>query len=498
MNACKTRPGAGGISVIQVSSAADEAETIVRRAWPPALLNDVKARRVGQLFPVAFATWKKVKLELDVGKRMDALPVTALHLMLVALCGLGLAVDMFEMVLGSVLSAVFSAPPHELAPKPLALLLSSVYLGAIVGAPSLGWLADRYGRRPLLVIVLLVVTVSSTGAAFSGGATSLTCWRAVSGLGLGAYPPIMLAYLADQLPPARRGTLTFVASGLAMLGPPLGVFLVRGLLGAQPGGLEAWRWAFLCGSALAGASTVAFMFLPESPRWLARKQDIERAEHAFRRFERSRVVWRAGAERRRVLPASPFFSGASASRRWWAVGSLFLLSPWCTVAFPLLTGAVLAQKGFKLPDTLLFVGLGTLGNLVGSAVAAPLIDGIDRRAGIACFLVTMIATTTVFMFGSSPSLLATASVLFSMLAALHTPALSLYGTELFATVGRARASAVTWALNRVGAASAPLVLLPLLRANGPNAMLAVMAVTWFLSLVVLALAPEGRQRLALD
>jgi len=79
-----------------------------------------------------------VKLELDVGKRMDALPVTALHLMLVVLCGLGLAVDMFEMVLGSVLSAVFSAPPHELAPKPLALLLSSVYLGAIVGAACNG------------------------------------------------------------------------------------------------------------------------------------------------------------------------------------------------------------------------------------------------------------------------------------------------------------------------------------------------------------------------
>ena len=86
----------------------------------------------------------------DVAARMDALPVTALHIAATALCAAGFMFDLMEISFGSVLSAVFSSAPYNVPSGQLSMLLSSVYVGAVVGAPALGWWADRHGRRGAL------------------------------------------------------------------------------------------------------------------------------------------------------------------------------------------------------------------------------------------------------------------------------------------------------------------------------------------------------------
>ena len=83
----------------------------------------------------------------DIAARLDALPVTPLHAAVVVLCALGFLFDVAEAALSNALSAVFSAPPHAVASHQLSLLLGSVFAGGAIGAPLLGWLADRQGRR---------------------------------------------------------------------------------------------------------------------------------------------------------------------------------------------------------------------------------------------------------------------------------------------------------------------------------------------------------------
>ena len=438
----------------------------------------------------------------DVASRMDRLPLTALHVAALGLCALGLAFDVLEIGLGSALAAVFSTPPHLAPADQLALLLASVYLGAAIGAPLLGWMADRHGRRSTLIGVLLWLSLTSLFAAAAGNVAWLTLLRGLSGFALGAYPPLVVAYLTDLLPPRRRGMLIFMMVALASVGAPAGVLLIRWLTPSQPLGIDAWRWAFVFGGA--GAAVVGIMFraLPESPRWLQARGRRDEALQACQAFERS-VAWLPAPSADRPIEAAAADTSTSAPpiaarsiRRWSLVGALFLLSPWGTVAFPLLTGAVLTQKGFKLSDTLLYVALAMFGPLIGTLLAAAMIDTVDRRKALAFSAVAMVASGACFAAGDTPAWLIASGIAFGIFASVYVAALNVYGAEIFPTRSRGSSIAGAWALNRMGAVAAPLLLLPLLNDRGSMSMFAVIAATLLASVVLLIVAPPGRQRQA--
>lgn len=429
----------------------------------------------------------------ELGARLDRLPVSALHVVAVGLCALGFAFDTFELALGGILAAVFSAPPHAIPAGELSLLLASVYVGATLGAPLLGWGADRLGRRNILSALLLGLAVASFAAAFSPSPAALTLSRAVGGIALGAYPPIVIAYLTDLVPASRRGMLIFTTVAFAALGPPAGIFLVRHLTPLQPMGLEAWRWGFIVGGAGTVVVGLLFRLLPESPRWLQARGRPAQAEAAYAAFERSRTVIAAVPRAPAVVPdADPV---RPRPRQQAVIAAIFLLSPWATVAFPILSGAVLAQKGFRLSDTLLLLGLSWFGPLLGTLLASSSVDRLERRLALSLCALAMAISGTVFVVSDDAAWLVVASAAFTMFSALYVPTLTMYGAELFPTVARARSLAAAWAFNRVGAAIAPLLLLPLLRGSGAVAMFGVIALTLLASLLLLGAAPRGRQRL---
>lgn len=431
-----------------------------------------------------------------IASRMHQPNVTVLHVAATALCAVGFMFDLMEIALGSVLSAVFSSPPHAVPREQLSLLLSSVYIGAILGAPGVGWWADRHGRQTALTAVLLWLCAMSFAAAFVDGATGLTWVRGLAGLALGAYPPLMISYLTDILPPRWRGAMIFVTVGVASLGPVAGVFLVRALGSADVLGLEAWRWGFLAGAAGAGVCGLLFRLLPESPHWLLAQGRTAEADAACKAFEQSRTVLAAPAagktpDHSRIQPLA---GKPSIGRRRAFVGSLFLLSPWSTVAFPLLTGALLTQRGFKLSDALLYVGLSNFGPLLGALLSASIIDRIDRKTVLAVCTLMMLASGGGFVMAETPVWLVATSIAFSLSSFIYISAMNLYGAELFPVETRAASISGSWALNRLGAAIAPLLLLPLLGTSGPVAMFTVIAATLAATLVLLWFGPAGQQR----
>ena len=131
--------------------------------------------------------------------RMDALPLAPLHWAILLLSAFGLLFDVAEAGLSNALSAIFSAPPYHVAPAQLSLLLASVFIGGAAGAPLLGWLADRRGRRLAIAISLLVLTITSLLAATSTSVEWLTFYRVLSGIAMGSYPVLMAAYLTCLL-----------------------------------------------------------------------------------------------------------------------------------------------------------------------------------------------------------------------------------------------------------------------------------------------------------
>jgi MFS transporter, putative metabolite:H+ symporter len=438
-------------------------------------------------------------VDSELAKRLDRLPLTRLHLLILAVCGLAFSFDLLEIALGSALSAVFSLPPHKVAPAQLSWLLAAPYVGAIVGAPLFGGLADSFGPKRVLTALLVGLAPMSFAIAASATIKGVIIFRALSGLALGACPPLIIGFLTDVLPPGRRGMLILILVAFAFLGQPAGVFLIRWLTPLQPLGVEAWRWAFLVGGAGTLAGGAAFLALPESPRWLVAKGRIEAANATLAAFERSVVVQSSVdvsfAPREDGTDDLVALSPNNMRRCFIVTGALLFLSSWATVAFPVLSGAVLVKKGHQLSDALLYVGIGAFGQFTGSLLGAIVIDRIERRTAIVLCAIAMAIVAVAFSLSTSGAGLIAAGFSFNLLAALYVPTLSLYAAELFPTHLRSSATSRTWAINRLGSALAPLVLIPLLHSKGIDAVFTVI-VSALLCTTILTMAagPRGMAR----
>lgn len=425
---------------------------------------------------------------------LNRLPFTRLHLFIILACSIGFSFDLAEIAFGGVLSAIFSAPPNPVDPSLLGWLLAAVYIGAIGGAPLLGWLADRYGRQPVMLGALAILTLTSIGAALSPNIPALIVFRGLSGFALGAYPPLMIAFLTDILPPARRGSAVFAAVAIGYLGPPAIIFFVRGLGAAMPLGLEAWRWAFIIAGVGAAICTLLLLRVPESARWLISKGRLSEARRTMDRFKASAVVASVEPVTMPVEATAPSgtMTNADFVRRTVFLVIAYFLTPWATSGFTVLSGAVLVQKGINPQDSILYVGISTFGPLIGTFLAGWIVDRLERRVALAVLAGLLMLTGLVFGVVTDPVSLMTSGLIFNLLVNLLTPVLVLYAAELFTTDRRAQGTSWGWASTRVGSALVPLALLPLLKAQGSLAMFVVIAGTLIAFVaVILVFGPRG-------
>lgn len=167
-------------------------------------------------------------------------------------------------------AAPHMAPELGLGPAALGWAGSAAMFGLVVGALSGGWLADRFGRRPVLTVSVALFGLFSVVTALSHSFEMLTLARLATGLGFGGAMPNLIAIATEISPPNRRAmTTTSMFCGL-----PAGGAVVALL--AQAGG-EAldWRTIFLIGGVLPLVlAPVVFFFLPETRP--AHDEDLDR------------------------------------------------------------------------------------------------------------------------------------------------------------------------------------------------------------------------------
>jgi MFS transporter, SP family, arabinose:H+ symporter len=165
---------------------------------------------------------------------------------------------------------------YGLTPLSLGITVASALIGTILGAMFAGIPSDRYGPRGSLKGTALLYIVSAAGSALAWGWTPLLAFRIIGGLGIGASSVLGPMYIAEIAPAKWRGRLV----GLFQFNVVLGIlvaYLSNYLVGQLGLGDSEWRWKLGVAAAPAVFFLLMLFGIPQSPRWLARKQRVEEA-----------------------------------------------------------------------------------------------------------------------------------------------------------------------------------------------------------------------------
>lgn len=151
----------------------------------------------------------------------------------------------------------------------------SLALGAIIGCLIAGRFADRYGRRPGLLLAAAIFTVSSLAMAFAPGRDFFIAARLAAGIGVGMASMLSPMYIAEISPAAVRGRMVAINQLTIVLG-----ILITNLVNyaLRNNGTDAWRWMFGLGVIPSGLFLAGAAWLPESPRWLMKAGFPERGK----------------------------------------------------------------------------------------------------------------------------------------------------------------------------------------------------------------------------
>lgn len=161
----------------------------------------------------------------------------------------------------------FIVGPWKLTYGQSAVVLLSSGVGAIGGAGFWGWLADRIGRRWVLIATIIDFSVGTGLLALTPdkGWEFLSVFRFIVGFGVGGLYCVILPLVQEFVPSSKRGSV----SGLVTAAVPLGLGL-GAVLGAWLGPVVGWRGLFALGLVPVPAIFLIRKWMPESPHWLMR------------------------------------------------------------------------------------------------------------------------------------------------------------------------------------------------------------------------------------
>ena len=176
-------------------------------------------------------------------------------------------------------------------------LVSSVLIGAVIGAGTNGILADMFGRKKIIIATAVIFIVGSILCALAPNIYVLFLSRILVGLAVGIVNFIVPLYLSEVAPKQMRGTLV----SLYQWAITAGILFSYVINGAFASAVYNWRWMLFAGVAPGIILLVGMSFLGDTPRWLVSKNRDEEAKKIYRKIEPSENADVAVAEIKETL-----------------------------------------------------------------------------------------------------------------------------------------------------------------------------------------------------
>jgi MFS family permease len=438
----------------------------------------------------------KHTIQTDALARLDNMPWTPFHTVMILALGIGWALDSFETnIIGSVFGVLKSF--WHLSADQGSIAVSIWVLGMLVGAIGFGYLADRFGRKRLFLATLLWYALFSTLTVFAWNFESFLFFRAMTALAVGGEYSAVTATMGEFIPKRHRGrTDSLILSGFP-LGALLSACISYFVLNHLPPQIS-WRVGFGLGTTMALIFFWIRRVIPESPRWLLQQGRVEEAEaivdaivQSAERAKNADAI-RSQAQqhypKREYTPETPMFM-----RNIRALFSGYLMRTslagalnfsQASVVYGVLTlMAVVILPFMKVPsgDMPLYYAFGNMAALAGGITASFLVESWGRRTSLfVSYALTLVSILVIYAASCGAASLPGMVIGYCLVQFCVTWSyISAYvvSSEILPTCLRATGLGVSVAMGRVGAMIAPLLLTGAFNSTGtPSSALIVLII----------------------
>ena len=335
------------------------------------------------------------------------------------------------------------------------------FLGMFLGAALFGRLADRIGRRNVLMVTVACDAVFGIASVFAPGFGWLLAWRFLTGMAVGGTLPVDYAMMAEFLPPKNRGRWLVWLEGFWALGTL--VVALTAWFAATFAVAAPWKLIYLVAALPACLGIFLRLWVPESPMYLLHRGREPEARAILDRIRTANGAPALASQARLVLPpAAPVPAGGIFSAGL-ARTTLAVLAVWFLVSlsyygvFVWLPGK-LATEGFGFVRGYGFLVILALAQLPGYALAAWGVEAWGRQRTLRIFLVLSALGCLLFVTATTGGVVAGALMLMSFALLGTWGALYAFTPEVYPTTLRATGMGTAGALARLGGLAAPSLM----------------------------------------
>ncbi len=180
---------------------------------------------------------------------------------------------------------IFIREAFDLSSAMQEVVVSAVLIGAVIGAIVGGTLADRFGRRPLIVLAGIIFTLSAIGTALAPTISSLIVGRIIVGIAIGIASFTSPMYMSEISPTRIRGSLVSINQLAVTIGIVIAYLVDYALSGSQ-----GWRYMFAIAAIPSTILVIAMWRMPPSPRWLMSHGMVDKARAVLERIRGTKDV----------------------------------------------------------------------------------------------------------------------------------------------------------------------------------------------------------------